>query len=89
MEPERAARLEAAYQTIRERLIKEDMERVVELLSSNSPLKALQAEEDIRDDLNELIRILEGARKNATEDLDKKLENLRKAISSRYRLPAA
>src|SRR5690606_33882859 len=79
-QPEQAERLQAAYQAIRERLIKEDMARIAEMLRANQPLPALSEQEQVKADLQALIELLDGARRRRVDDLPERLVTLRKEI---------
>ena len=79
-QPDQADRLEKAYQSIRERLLKEDMRRVIELLRSNNLLNALKDQEGVKEDIRVLLEILDGARRGDTEALENKLEKMRESI---------
>ncbi|MCW8139404.1 MAG: hypothetical protein KIT58_10925, partial [Planctomycetota bacterium] len=76
-QPEQAARLEAAYQAVRERLVREDMAKVVDLLRQRNTLAALEGQESVKKHLEVLLQILEGQRRGEqVKDVDEKRAQL-------------
>jgi phosphoenolpyruvate-protein kinase (PTS system EI component) len=79
-QPEEAARLEAAWKTIHDKLIKEDLETIVQALEEGSLWKALPKEQEVQSNLGVVLDILERQRQEDVRELDKKLADIQEAL---------
>src|SRR4051812_18227251 len=81
-QPGEAARLEAAGKAVHDKLIKEDLEVVIQALEEGSLWKALPKEQEVQSNLHLVLDILERQRQEDTRELNEKIASIQEALKN-------
>lgn len=78
-QPEDAARLRAAWEELKKRFVKDDMQAVVDALKKGQAFDAVPKEDEILEDLREILRILTNEKKHDPAKLAAELKRVQEA----------